>query len=75
MADISTMRIEKKINKQQVRQHFSFHACEYDRYAKVQHVVAKRLDSLLKAHKSPWHMALEVGCGTGFLTRQLLEIQ
>lgn len=66
---------EKIINKQQVRQHFSLHAREYDRYAKVQQVVARRLALLLKEYQRPFGRALEVGCGTGMLSRQLLDLQ
>ena len=75
MAEISPVIGERLINKQQVRQHFSVHARDYDRYAKVQQLVAKRLAGLLRSHQQPWSLALEVGCGTGLLSRQLLQLQ
>jgi len=65
----------RKINKQQVRQHFSFHARDYDRYALVQQKVAKRLAELLQEQLQPWDRALEVGCGTGLLSQQLFGLQ
>lgn len=68
------MTTVKQINKQQVRQHFSFHASEYDRYALVQQTVAKRLAGLLEGHLNPCEIALEVGCGTGLLSQQLYRL-
>lgn len=67
--------MDKKVDKQQVRKHFSFHAREYDRYAIVQQAVAKRLANLLAEHQTVWRRALEVGCGTGLLSQQLFRLQ
>lgn len=75
MAEVSAVTTAKKINKQQVRQHFSCHAREYDRYALVQQRVAKRLAGLLQTDLQPCGRALEVGCGTGLLSQQLYRLQ
>lgn len=73
MAELSTVTIDKQIDKRQVRQHFSCHARDYDRYARVQLKVAKRLADLLLECQDPAGPGLEVGCGTGMLSRQLLS--
>lgn len=75
LVGLSKVTGEKNINKVQVRKHFSVHAAEYDRYAVVQQRVAKRMSSLLQQHDCRWTQALEVGCGTGMLSRQLLPLQ
>ena len=59
------------IDKSQVRQHFSAHAEEYDRYALVQHKVAENLAALLPDVQGAGRLALEIGCGTGMLSRQV----
>ena len=69
------MPITKKVDKRQVRQHFSCHAREYDRYARVQQKVATRLVASLCDDLLPRQAALEVGCGTGLLSAQLLQRQ
>jgi len=66
------MNSEIHINKQQVRRHFSSYAREYDRYAVVQKTVANRLAALLQSYVRPGSRALEIGCGTGLLSQQLL---
>lgn len=74
MARISTVRKqEKTIDRRQVRQHFSCHAREYDRYARVQQSVAENLMQLLLTHQQAWRQGLEVGCGTGQLSRRLVR--
>jgi len=65
----------KQIDKQQVRQHFSSHAREYDRYAVVQNLVATKLSELLRKQQLSDELALEVGCGTGLLSQQLYRLQ
>ena len=57
----------------QVRQHFSAHANEYDRYAQVQKRVVAGLISRLPADLKPYQSALDLGTGTGDLARQLRE--
>jgi malonyl-CoA O-methyltransferase len=60
------------INKEQVRNHFSEHAGEYDLYARVQKRVASRLLELTQAHPFSGPV-LDVGTGTGEIARRLLE--
>ena len=73
MAKFSAVkRMTNDINRLQVRQHFSCHAREYDRYAQVQRKVATRLTELLSAQEETWSRALEVGCGTGLLSRKVV---
>lgn len=67
--------MEPRINKSQVRKHFSAHAAEYDRYARIQRQVAEQLAAQLATPGHPWRRALEVGCGTGLLSRRLLSQQ
>ncbi len=69
------MNNEKQIDKLQVRRHFSYYAREYDRYAVVQKTVANRLAEFLDGHIQPCRRVLEIGCGTGLLSHQLLALQ
>lgn len=55
----------------QVCRHFSAHAEEYDRYALVQKNVVSKLMSLLPRDAADLGLALDLGCGTGELARQL----
>ncbi|HEY5672568.1 MAG TPA: methyltransferase domain-containing protein [Malonomonas sp.] len=63
------------IDKNQVRKHFSSHAQDYDRYAQIQLKVAKQLAGQLPASLPLCRRALEIGCGTGMLSRQVLNRQ
>ena len=54
-----------------VRQRFSAAAPTYDAHARVQNAVAAKLVRLIPSSNSVAHI-LEVGCGTGALTRHLL---
>ncbi len=65
--------MDKTIDRRQVRQHFSSHARDYDRYARVQQVVADNLLQLVLTHQRPWQQGLEIGCGSGQLSRRLLR--
>jgi len=56
-----------------VRQHFSNHATEYDRYAQVQQRVIKRLVDALPV-SLPSGRLLDIGCGTGGLATALGEL-
>ena len=67
------MAMENCINRLQVRQHFSWHAREYDRFALVQQRVANRLSEFLFAQENSWERALEIGCGTGLLSRRVVR--
>jgi len=72
MARFSPVKeMESSIDRRQVRQHFSCHAREYDRYAHVQQKVAGRLSELIFARDDVWTRALEIGCGTGLLSRRV----
>lgn len=62
-----------KIHKDTVRKHFNRHAHEYDQYA---HVQLKMLDKLVDELPDPLPeraRVLEIGCGTGRLTEQLIN--
>lgn len=61
-------QLQQTLDRRQVRQHFSCHAGEYNRYAQVQQRVVARLVDLLKDASHPLEMGLEVGCGTGLLS-------
>lgn len=65
------------VSTRQVRQHFSLHANEYDCYALVQkRVVAgliARLIARLPDDLSSYHLALDIGTGTGDLAHKLQE--
>jgi malonyl-CoA O-methyltransferase len=56
---------------QTIRQRFSAAATTYDTHARVQNAVAAKLVRLIPPSDSTEHI-LEVGCGTGALTRHLL---
>jgi len=53
-----------------VAQSFGARAACYDEHADLQHAVAARLSRLLPPHVAP--RVLELGCGTGLFSRQLL---
>ncbi len=65
--------MEQTLNRRQVQQHFSCHAREYDRYARVQQNVAENLLQLLLSQQQCWRQGLEVGCGSGQLSRRLVR--
>jgi malonyl-CoA O-methyltransferase len=62
------------IDTRQVRLHFSNHAEEYDRYAVVQKKVIVNLLDLLRSCGPMSGPVLEVGCGTGTLSRQIYTL-
>lgn len=72
MAGISTMT-RPRVDTRRVRQHFSGHACEYERYAIVQKRVVAALLHMLGRHPSSSGPVLEVGSGTGELSRRFRE--
>ncbi|WP_455577365.1 malonyl-ACP O-methyltransferase BioC [Anaerosinus sp.] len=59
------------LNKNIITKHFSKAAKEYDEYAKVQKKMALVLNDLLE-EKSNYEI-LEIGCGTGYLTKILAD--
>jgi malonyl-CoA O-methyltransferase len=64
------------IDKQIVRQHFSRNAVNYDAYAKVQKKMAEQLLEIIRLTLDRTAAApeiLDIGCGTGYLTGQLIE--
>lgn len=73
MAVFSIMMSElerKNLDRRQVRQHFSSHANEYNRYAQVQQRVVRRLVDLLASSPGKLTQGLEVGSGTGLLSQR-----
>lgn len=60
------------INKQRIKKAFTKAACTYEQEASVQQQIALKLYKILSGylHHSPENI-LEIGCGTGFLTRIL----
>ncbi|MBE0504659.1 MAG: methyltransferase domain-containing protein [Desulfuromonadales bacterium] len=61
------------VSTRQVRQHFSAHASEYDCYAQVQKRVVAGLIARLPDDLRPYHLALDIGTGTGDLAHKLQE--
>ena len=59
------------VDRSVVQRNFARHATEYERHARVQGRVARRLAALLAELERPAGPLLEVGCGTGFLSRLL----
>ena len=65
------------IDKQQVKLHFSKNASNYDEYAHIQKKMSDILiEFLLQSNKDATKIKniLEIGCGTGYLTRALTEL-
>ncbi|MDO8442829.1 MAG: malonyl-ACP O-methyltransferase BioC [bacterium] len=61
------------INKNKVIMNFSRHALRYDTYAIVQKEMALEFINIIKEKKEPFVNILEIGAGTGFLTKLLCE--
>jgi len=62
-----------RVDTRRVRQHFSGHACEYERYAVVQKRAVAGLLHMLGRLPSSDGPVLEVGSGTGELSRRFRE--
>ena len=59
-----------KTAKETVKKNFSKYALTYDKYAKAQHEAAKILAGMLPANA---RNILDIGCGTGILTKMLKD--
>lgn len=70
MAELLRMN-RSSVDTLQVRRHFSSHAEEYDRYAVIQKKVVVDLLELLRSCVRVGGPVLEVGCGTGTLSRHI----
>ena len=63
------------MNASSVRQRFCIASASYDAEAQAQRQIAARLWALAAPHVAPGAVMLEVGAGTGLLTRHLLTAQ
>lgn len=63
----------RAIDRAHMRDNFSSHACEYDRYASVQKRVVELLYRKLASHIDQPGLYLDVGTGTGALAAAFLE--
>ncbi len=64
-----------KVEKEKIRSHFAGAAKTYDQYAVVQRKTARRLLTLLtEIIENTPEFILEVGCCTGYLTRNLVAV-
>lgn len=61
------------INRQRVKQHFSKSAESYDEAAVIQRQTAKDIAERIDLLAVPINAVLELGCGTGLLTTELLR--
>lgn len=63
-------------DKDLLRNRFAANLHSYNSLAIVQQQICDELANMLSAHIEPKHIArgLEIGTGTGFLTRRLLEL-
>ncbi|TCO72267.1 malonyl-ACP O-methyltransferase BioC [Marinisporobacter balticus] len=59
------------INKEKLKRRFSRNAKQYDQYAKVQKIMGDTLIAHIKNTGIDFENILEVGCGTGYVTRAL----
>jgi len=68
------MNRSRLLDRDRIRRNFDRQASEYERHAMVQQRVAQRLLTLLEGQKRPPGAILEIGCGTGLLSRRLAEV-
>lgn len=61
------------VQKEQVERQFNRAASSYDRHAAIQRVMADRLLEEVTRLQPPPRRFLEIGCGTGYLTQQILH--
>lgn len=71
---LKKMKLTEK--KEKIADSFSRYACSYDKYAEAQKISSKQLrNHLLKLKKElPDGPVLEIGCGTGFISKEIVEI-
>lgn len=62
----------EKQNKLNVARHFARAAASYDEYANVQKTMAHELCQLLRQQADNFAKIIEIGCGTGYFTQQLV---
>ncbi|WP_168379572.1 malonyl-ACP O-methyltransferase BioC [Acinetobacter cumulans] len=63
------------LDKSQIKQRFSKAVLTYDQQAVVQKRICTELAGLMDQYvgKKHWHQALEIGCGTGMFTQEVLK--
>ena len=61
------------IDKEKLKRRFSRNARQYDKYAKVQKNMGDILIEKIKSTKTQYKNILEIGCGTGYVTKLLCE--
>ncbi len=61
------------LDKKNIRQHFEKSADSYDAAAVLQREIAKRMGERLDYIKLQPNVVLDAGCGTGFITKDLLK--
>lgn len=61
------------IDKDKLKRRFSRNAKQYDRYARVQKIMGDTLIENIKNDKINYSNILEIGCGTGYVTKRLVE--
>ncbi|QEK12809.1 malonyl-ACP O-methyltransferase BioC [Crassaminicella thermophila] len=59
------------IDKDKLKRRFSRNAKQYDQYAKVQKIMGDTLIKNIQNHEIDFKNILEIGCGTGYVTRLL----
>ena len=74
--DRNELTIADRQWKQRVIESFDRASSDYDRHAQIQRYVASQLASVIadRSGQNVITSALEIGCGTGFLTRSILEL-
>jgi malonyl-CoA O-methyltransferase len=72
MSKIRKPELSALINKKRVQQHFDKYAAVYDSYAELQIDMANVLLKKINTASSPSRI-LEIGCGTGNLTKMILD--